>query len=248
MEINSLLAFIGLVAIGSYIQTILGFAIALIIAGGVTTLGLAPIDFTANVISFIALANTITAVHKKHHEIDLKILFYASIGVLCLTWVGLLLLGHLSSHFVKLLEILLGVAILVSGALLLIRPRPLKRVSPNYVHLAAGSFGGLLSGLFGVGGPPLVVHLYRQPLAFPVIRTTLLGVLGIMPIIRIGFETYNGNINESVLKLSLFCIPASILTTLFARRFPPRVPNMIMRRFAFSLLCVMGLFLIISNI
>jgi uncharacterized membrane protein YfcA len=248
METSSLLAFVGLVALGSYIQTISGFAIALIIAGGVTTLGLAPIDFTANVISFIALANIITAVHKKHHEIDLKILFYASIGVLCLTWAGLLLLGHLSSHFVNVLEILLGVVILVSGTLLMIRPLPLKSISPNYAHFAAGSFGGLLSGLFGVGGPPLVVHLYRQPLAFPVIRTTLLGVLGVMPIIRISFETYSGNINESVLKLSLFCIPVSILTTLFARRFPPKVSDMIMRRFAFSLLCVMGLFLIISNI
>lgn len=247
MEISSLLAFVGLVAIGSYIQTISGFAIALIIAGGATALGLAPIDFTANVISFIALANTITAVHKHYRDIDLEILFYASIGVFCLTWAGLLLLDHLSSQFVKQLEILLGIVILFSGTLLMIRPRALKRVSPNYAHLAAGSFGGLLSGLFGVGGPPLVVHLYRQPLAFPVIRTTLLGVLGIMPITRIGLETYSGNINESVLKLSLFCVPVSILTTLFARRFPPRVSDMVMRRFAFSLLCVMGLFLIISN-
>ena len=64
MDTSSLLAFVGLVALGSYIQTISGFAIALIIAGGATALGLAPIDFTANVISFIALANTITAVHK----------------------------------------------------------------------------------------------------------------------------------------------------------------------------------------
>jgi len=71
METHALLSFLGLVAVGSYIQTLTGFAIALIIMGGVTALGLAPVAFTANVVSFIALANTVTAVHRNHSHIDL---------------------------------------------------------------------------------------------------------------------------------------------------------------------------------
>lgn len=248
MDAISLLAFLGLVALGSYIQTVSGFAIALIITGGATALGLAPVAFTANVVSFVALANTAVAVHSRHSHIDLRIMLYASIGVLFVSGIGLAVLHHLSSRSIDLLEALLGVVILASGALLMLHPQPLKVVSPNYAHLIAGGLGGLLSGLLGAGGPPLVIHLYRQPLAFPVIRTTLLAILGIMPIIRIGLETYGGNITTDVLKLSALGVPVSILSTIFARRFPPPVSDLVMRRFAFGLLCVLGLSLIVSKI
>ena len=248
MDNYSLLIFLGLVALGSYIQTVSGFAIALIITGGVTALGLAPVSFTANVVSFLALANTITAVHKNHSHIDFKIMLFASGGVFFLTAVGLMILNHLSTQSVSLLEMLLGILILGSGVLLMIHPHPLQKISPNSMHLFVGGIGGLLSGMIGAGGPPLVVHLYRQPLAFPVIRTTLLAILGIMPMIRIGFETYNGNITVAVLKLSLYSIPVTILFTLLARRFPPPASETAMRRFAFGLLCVLGLSLILNNI
>jgi len=248
MDASSLLAFLGLVALGSYIQTVSGFAIALIIAGGVTAAGLAPVAFTANVISFIALANTAVALHSKHSHIDLKILLYASLGVLLLSGVGLMALDHLSTNSIDLLEMLLGAVILGSGALLMIHPHPLRQISPNYAHLIAGGFGGLFSGMFGAGGPPLVIHLYRQPLPFPVIRTTLLASLFVMPCIRIAFETYNGNITADVLELSLYSVPVSIAGTLFARRFPPPVSDSVMRRFAFGLLCLLGLSLIVSKL
>lgn len=247
MDPYSLLAFLGLVALGSYIQTVSGFAIALIIAGGVTAAELAPIAFTANVISFIALANTAVAVHRKHSHIDVKILLFASLGVLLLSGIGLMALHHLSMNAIDLLETLLGIVILGSGALLMIRPHPIKTVSPNYAHLVAGGLGGFLSGLFGVGGPPLVIHLYRQPLPFAVIRTTLLATLGTMPIVRIGLETYNGNITADILELSLYAVPVSIASTVLARRFPPPVSDLLMRRFAFGLLCVLGLSLILSK-
>jgi len=68
-----------------------------------------------------------------------------------------------------------------------------------------------------------------------------------MPFIRIGFETYNDNITADVLELSLYSVPVSIVSTIFARRFPPPVSELVMRRFAFGLLCVLGLSLIISK-
>ena len=248
METYPLLAFLGLVALGSYIQAVSGFAIALIIAGGAAALSLASVAFTANVISFVALANTAVAVHSRHSNIDLKILVYASIGVLILSGAGLMLLNHLSSSSIDMLEILLGIVILSSGAMLMSRPHPLRRVSPNYAHLIAGGFAGLLSGMFGTGGPPLVIHLYRQPLAFPVIRTTLLAILGITPLIRIILEASNGNITNEVLSLSLYSVPVSILATIFARRFPLPLSDLAMRRLAFALLCLLGLSLIVSKI
>ena len=96
METASLLAFLGLVALGSYVQTVSGFAIALIVTGGATVLGLAPLAFTANVVSFVALANIVTAVHRQHSHIHRAILGYGTAGVLLFTGVGLWALNHLS--------------------------------------------------------------------------------------------------------------------------------------------------------
>ncbi|MCB1787590.1 MAG: sulfite exporter TauE/SafE family protein [Chromatiaceae bacterium] len=248
MDTPSLLMFLGLVALGSYIQTVSGFAIAMIVTGGATALGLAPVAFSANVVSFLALANTAVAVHRQHAHVDIRILVYASLGVFTVVGIGLAILHHLSNQSIDLLEMLLGIVILGSGALLMIHPHPLPKVSPNYVHFIAGGFAGLLSGLFGAGGPPLVIHLYRQPLAFAVVRTTLLAILGIMPLTRIAIETYNGNISGLVLQLSLISIPITVIATIIARRFPPPVSDQTMRRFAFALLCVLGVSLIVGKL
>ena len=248
MDTQAILAFLGLVAVGSYLQTISGFAISLVITGGVTALGLAPIAFTANVVSFVALANVLVAVYRRHDHINTEIMLYASIGVLFLSGIGLWLLSLLSANAVDLLELLLGLMVLGSGVLLMIHPHPLQAVSGKPAHLVAGGFAGLLSGMFGAGGPPLVVHLYRQPLAFAAIRTTILAIFITMLVIRIAMEGAAGHITADILELSALGIPVSILGTLAGRRFPPPASDIAMRRFAFAILCVIGLSLIISNV
>ena len=80
------------------------------------------------------------------------------------------------------------------------------------------------------------------------IRTTLLAILGITPLIRIILEASNGNITNEVLSLSLYSVPVSILATIFARRFPLPLSDLAMRRLAFALLCLLGLSLIVSKI
>ena len=248
METEALLTFLGLVALGSYVQTVSGFAIAMVIIGGATVLGLAPIAFTANVVSFVAMANILVAVHRLHSHIDRKIMLFGSTGVLLLTAAGLWLLNHLSVAAVDLLETLLGIVILASGAILVIRPHPRTQVSGNAAHLLAGGVGGLLNGMFGAGGPAVMLHLYRQPLPFPVIRTTLLAILGTMLSVRLVLEGIAGHITIDVLKLSAICVPVAVIATVVARRFPPPVSETAMRRFAFGLLCAIGISLIVGNV
>ena len=247
METASLLAFLGLVALGSYVQTVSGFAIALIVTGGATVLGLAPLAFTANVVSFVALANIVTAVHRQHSHIHRAILGYGTAGVLLFTGVGLWALNHLSGSASGTLEMLLGVVILGSGVAFMIHPHVLKKPSGHLAHFVAGGLGGILSGLYGAGGPPIMVHLYRQPLPFAAMRVTLLAILGTIPFIRLSMEAVAGHLDREILQLSLYSAPVSILVTLFARRFPPPVSETNMRRFAFALLCVIGITLIIGR-
>jgi uncharacterized protein len=247
METVPLLTFLGLVALGAYVQTVSGYAIALIVTGGATALGLAPLAFTANVVSFVALANIVTAVHRQHSHIHRAILGYGTAGVLLFTGVGLWVLNHLSSSASDFLEMLLGVVILGSGVAFMIHPHVLAKPSGNLAHFVAGSLGGILSGLYGAGGPPIMVHLYRQPMPFAAIRITLLAVLGAIPFVRLSMEGVAGHLDREILLLSLYSVPVSVLVTLFARRFPPPVSETTLRRFGFALLCVIGISLIVGK-
>jgi uncharacterized protein len=248
METSTLLTFLALVALGSYIQTVSGFAIALIIMGGVTALGLTSVAFAANVVSFIAMANTVTALFRLHGHIDKAIFIYATVGVFLMSALGLYALGYMSVNSTGMLELLLGIFILISGSLLIMKPHPIKQVSSNGTHFFFGLLGGFLSGLTGAGGPALVIHLYRQPLEFLVTRTTLLAILGVMPLIRIAMETASGNITTDIIKLTLISVPVSIIFTIIGRKFPPPISETTMRRLAFALLALLGISLILSNL
>ena len=245
MEIVTILAFAALVAVGSFIQTLSGFAIAMIITGGATVFQLAPIAFTINVVSMVAFANAAAAIHGLRHEIEKKILWTSTVGVLLLSAPGLVVLNYLSENALRALEILLGAVITASAVMLVLRPRRLKTTSSATAHFTIGCIGGFLSGLFGAGGPPMVLHLYRQPLPFAVVRTTLLAFLGAMTLIRLIMETAAGNITIAMTAVGLICVPVSIVAALVARRYRKHIGDESMRRLAFVLLCVLGVALML---
>ena len=75
----------------------------------------------------------------------------------------------------------------------------------------------------------------------------MLAVLGVMTITRISYESFNGNIDLPVLQLSFWSIPTTVIATVFARRFPPPITDLTMRRLAFVLLASLGLALIVMR-
>jgi|GEM_PF-4936680 len=48
-----------------------------------------------------------------------------------------------------------------------------------------------------------------------------------------------------MLQLSVLCLPVVFLATFIGRRYPPPLPDLAMRRFAFALLGLIGLMLLI---
>lgn len=247
MSWEGIAAFAALVLLGSYIQTQVGFAIAMIVGGGATILGLAPVAFTANVVAFIALANPWAALFGRMHLINRGMLAWLALGVIPITIVGLWLLLELSVRSVQTLEFLLGVVIFLSGISLTIHPHPMKKESGRLTHTLFGGFAGLLMGLFSAGGPPVIIHIYRQPIDFQVARATLLAILGLMPFARIIAEGVNGNLTSDVLEVSVYAVLASFLGVALARRFPMPVSDELMKRLAFALLAILGLSLMISR-
>ena len=247
MEPISLAVFVLIAAVASYIQTITGFAFGLIMVGAVTGLNLAPIEFTAVVVGFCSLISALIALRGAKHGIQWSIAWPVLIGLAPALLGGLLLLGLLSQNATAYLRLLLGVTILAGGVFLMLKPSPYEKSSASWSYALVGGIGGLFGGLFSVSGPPIVYHLYRQPIALVQIKTTLLMIFGGATLARIVLVGVQGGINSHILITSALAMPVVIGATVLGKRFPPSLSDQALRRGAFLLLSAMGIVLIITS-
>ncbi len=100
--------------------------------------------------------------------------------------------------------------------------------------------GGLLNGLFSSGGPPIVYHLYRQPLAYELIRNTLITVFACNAAMRLGLVTVQGQLSLGTLWLSAEALPLVMLLSWLVRRYPPKLSLRAVRWLVFLLLLLAG--------
>lgn len=242
------LVFLVLVAIGALVQTIAGFAMGLIIMGGVALFGLVDITMAAAVVSFIALLNAAVALRRTYRFIDREFLKPIALGMAPFIFVGVLLLGYWSETNQELLKIVLGFIIVTAGISLMLKPAPFDQRSESTASLLIGCAAGLMGGLYAAGGPPIAYYLYRQPVAIQTIRATLLSIIAFATLFRSGIAAWQGHITVHVLSLTALAIPVVIIMTLVGTKLLPVVPELMVRRTAFILLILMGVSLISSSL
>ncbi|MFA7386031.1 MAG: sulfite exporter TauE/SafE family protein [Thiohalobacteraceae bacterium] len=240
MPLPELLGFVLIATLGSFVQALSGFALGLIVLGSVTVLQLAPIPFTAAVISMISLVNGAWVLARHPRAIEWRSVGWAGLGLLPAIGLGLALLARLDSEWPQFLRQLLGVVILVAGGLLMLRPRPKPQPSGRLGTLASGVAGGLLGGLFSTAGPPVVFHLYRQPWSLVSIRSTLLATFAISTLARILWQSARGELVWPMVEMALYCTVPVLLAAYGGARLAPRIGLQRMRRLAFALLALTG--------
>lgn len=174
MTADKLAILIALIGAGSYFQTVTGFGLGMIVMGATSGFGLAPLATVATLMSIVSLANGATALPGRLHHIDWRAVGAATLGILPSVVAGVVLLECLSRSAADLLQLILGAVVLYGGVSAALRPTPLDVRSDNRSFFMSGVFGGLLSGLFGVSGPPLIFQFYRQPLTLVQIRCALI--------------------------------------------------------------------------
>jgi uncharacterized membrane protein YfcA len=235
-----------LALLAAYVQTVSGFALGLIVMGAVGAFELAPIAFTALVVSLMSLVNVVSALWGRWHDVDRPTLGAAAAAMVPAVLGGLTLLDWLQATWLEGLRGLLGGFILAAGLLLMLRPHPRLARSPRWKAGLWGGIAGLFGGLFSAAGPPIVFHLYREPVGIPVIRATLLAFFLAATLVRIAATGATGALDAAVLAWAAVGVPAVLAGTWLGRRFPPHLPDLAMRRIAFVLLAGLGLALLLS--
>lgn len=246
MELIDGALFLAFVALGAFLQTITGFAMGLIIMGGVVALDLAQIDFSAAVVSIVSLVNVVTALRHSVRDVDRQRFTYICVGMVPALIGGVILIGILSASSYSLARQILGLVILLAGAMLLFRPAPWSKASPPIVVGLAGFLGGITGGLFSTGGPPIAFLLYRQPIPVAIIRATLLAVFATSTLARTLFIAVLGQITTEIMVLSAAAIPVVLATTLLAQRALPYFSDLQVRKLVFVLLIAIGSYLLLN--
>ncbi|WP_417227207.1 TSUP family transporter [Amphritea sp.] len=248
MDLTTLISFLVIIAFATYVQTVTGFALGMIVMGAVTTFDLVPVAFTSVVISVVSLINGAVALKGNFKSVDLKRVIITSSAMLPAILGGLILLDYMSSDLNNLLQICLGATIIAAGLMIMLKPAPLPKVSNTLIFAGSGIIAGFMAGLFSMAGPPLVYLFYRQPFELKTIRLCLISIFLLSAVGRTTLVGAQGGLTLEMGIFSLICLPIVSLFTLCGKKYPPKVSPTTLRRMAFFLLIIIGMSLVVKNI
>jgi hypothetical protein len=233
------------VAMATCAQNLSGFAFALILLGLAGLLELAPLADLANVATVLALANALVALRRSGRTLDVPAMRDMAMGSAVGILAGVLLLGWLSSSVTLALRALLGLTVITCAIVVLRQTTALRERSSHASFRAWGLFGGLLTGLFSTGGPPLVYQLYRQPMALKTVRDTLVATLAASSSMRLLMVLGTGQFSVNALKLCLLAAPLVFALSWWLERHPPGWSRSAVLKLVCALLLLTGVGLLV---
>ena len=237
------LVIIAAVFVGSYLQSVIGFGMALIVVAIARITN--SLDFhtlTASV-SLIALVNIVVALSGNRNLISTQLLGLLILGQLPAVALGLYALHHLSINALAFLEILLAAFLICGSVASVYRPRPSRNLSRTPGILFAGAMAGLTGGLFAASGPVMGWFAYRQPLRLPMIRATLLAFFAVGCISRSVMVAATGGLSREVIAFSLIAVPATVLGAWLGIVAKPAISDETTKKIVFISLIAMGVYI-----
>jgi uncharacterized membrane protein YfcA len=240
--------FLGAVFMGSYVQSVSGFAMGLILIAVVSASGVIGLPVLTATASLITMVNVVVALKGHTQHIDRRIFLWLAAGQMPAIGLGVWILTWLDRDAEAVLGLLLGLFITLGSLSMMLRPRPLTEPSPNWACLTAGVAGGVVGGMFSASGPIMGWFNYRQPLPLAVIRATLLCSFALTTSTRTVVVGVQGGLTAEVLALSAIAVPLVVLGTWLGRVLPPPVAEDTMKQGAFGLLLLMGIWILLGAV
>lgn len=244
MSLQVHLLFLACVALATFAQSLTGFAFGLILLGLVATLQVLPVSEVAIIVSVLTLGNALAALGGPRAPLERSILLPVLGSSLLGVGLGIWALGWVDGTQMAWLRLLLGGLILAASLMLVVQTTPRAQRSGRASFWLVGGLCGLLNGLFASGGPPLVYHLYRQPLGQELVRNTLIAVFAANAALRLGLVLAQGQLSLPTLWLSAEALPLVLLLSWLVRRHPPRLSLRAVRWLVFVLMALAGVSLV----
>jgi len=142
----------------------------------------------------------------------------------------------------------LGVFLVVVSLVFLLLRDGARVRWPRWIVPPTGLVSGVLTGLFGTGGPPLIVYYHLAGLDKRGFRGNLMAVFVAMTLLRLVNYSAQGLVTMPRLWSGLALLPISLLGVWIGQRIHVEIPEKLFRRLVSGLLGVIGVLLLVRNL
>lgn len=239
MDMTLLLLIIG-IFIGFFIQTITGFAGALIALPFL--LIVMPLPDAIGYLSIFYFISTPIHVYKEWNYIDKALIKQLALPSLLGLIIGIIALAY-GQPF--LLKRVLGVFIILFVLNSVITRKEIRLISK--MKFFFGFLGGFFSGLFSTGGPLYLILVKNETSDVKTLRATMFGILGLITMMRVPVLAFEGILTLDQLYNSLYVLPFFALALILGKRVYLNLNEIFLKRIMLGLLFFSGVMLLIKN-
>ena len=137
--------------------------------------------------------------------------------------------------------LILGWFLMVVGLIFLRLPAGGRWTPPAWAASPTGLVSGLLTGLFGTGGPPLIIWYHLSPGDKSAFRRNLMTIFLLMTVVRVPSYAWQGLITKAGLFSTLAVLPAVLGGAWLGNHLHFQLGEITFRRLVSALLFVLGL-------
>ncbi len=241
MDLLHLSAIAGILCLASAIQSAVGFAFALFATPLLLWMGI-PLTNVIALVATCAFFQALLGARRLRASVPWRLTLTVTAVRLITLLLGLFLLKKMTGLDTGLVKAVVGgVLILLVGLQMTGRGAPLRPVHWGWGGLAF-SVSGLLSGICGMGGPPLVLWSLTNNWSVDRARGFLFSAFAaLIPIqVVLLYFTFGKSILEAT-GVALLMAPAVLLGSFIGLPIGSRLPREVSRRIVYAILLTIGL-------
>jgi hypothetical protein len=225
------------------VYVMFGFGVGLIAVGAMAML----LEQVTDVVVMLLLLNLpleLTVVCRSRKEITWRGVLSICAGIAVGVPLGTVALGWGDARFIL---PLLGGFLVAAGAVFLLLPRAEGRGIdwPAWVGPLAGVTGGVLGGLFGTSGPPLILYFRLAGVDKAAFRGNLMAIFLVITLVRLPSYAVAGLITADRAVAAALVTPALVLGGLIGDRVHLEVREVTFQRLVAAALLLIGVLLLV---
>ena len=232
-----------ILVIAQLVYVLFGFGAGLIAVGSLALI-FPEIKDVVVLLLLVNLPAELFVAWKSRKEVRWRPIVGLGLGIVVGIPIGAWLLSHTEP------EIILTVLgwFLIAVGLVFIKLPPGGRITPPAVAAPpTGLLSGILTGLFGTGGPPLIIWYHLAAASKSAFRAHLMTIFLLMTLVRVPSYAANGLVTAPRLWSALLVMPAVLLGAWMGHRLHLQISERTFRRLVSLLLAVLGVMLLIKK-
>lgn len=226
--------------IGFFVQTITGFAGALIALPFL--LLVMPLSDAIAYLSIFYFISTPIYVYKEWKYIDKPLLKKIALSSFIGLIVGIVVLTYGKPMILKKA---LGIFIILFVLNSLRTKKEIQILSK--MKFILGFLGGFFSGVFSTGGPLYVVLVNNETSDVKTLRATMFGILGLVTIMRIPVLAFEGILTLNQLYNAFYVLPFFILALVLGKKVYLKLNDVLLKKIMLGMLFISGITLLLKN-